>query len=282
MSRRRRQVVEDITFASSNWRTLVWHFAERSFGTKGGVKTNELLQSSDTSIYRRCVSSMLVQRLRMLPLSHHFTVFAAIRSECCSARATKEPNSGADRRSTEILDAPADFARKERSRSSDHFSCSGSDPHDFRKREREKERERERERERDRGVYSASDTFLTMPTRSFPIVINYRAYPGARFPIYSSGQPFYGEDARRFHRGWTGRAVSTSFPLASWRGVSLSLSLSLSFSLPERLYEYFPVDRPAEWNFPTRGNLCFDVWPITKSSNHSTMLSRCSLELTLV
>ena len=101
-----------------------------------------------------------------------------------------------------------------------------------------------REKERERAVCPASDTFLTMPTRSFPIVINHRAYLEARFPIYSSGQPFYGEDARRFHREWTSRrAVSTSFPLASWRGTSLSL--------PERLYEYFPVDRPAEWNFPT-------------------------------
>lgn len=108
---------------------------------------------------------------------------------------------------------------RERSRSSDHFWCTigARFPE---------------------GRYSASDIFLTMPTRSFSIVINHHVLE-AWLPIYSSGQPFYGKDARRFHREWTVRnhARFEKFSLLLTRAQN-----SVPFFQP--FYEYFQFDRP--------------------------------------
>lgn len=114
---------------------------------------------------------------------------------------------------------------RERSRSSDHFWCTigARFPE---------------------GRYSASDIFLTMPTRSFSIVINHHVLE-AWLPIYSSGQPFYGKDARRFHREWTVRNH------ARFEKFSLLLTRAQN-SVP-----FFPT---ILWIFPIRSTSSLSSW----------------------
>lgn len=136
---------------------------------------------------------------------------------------------------------------RERSRSSDHFWCTigARFPE---------------------GRYSASDIFLTMPTRSFSIVINHHVL-GAWLPIYSSGQSFYGKDARRFHREWTERTT--------FREVFLLLTCRILFHpFPPTILWIFPIR--STWNqfyHHEKFHPFLIVRPFTNSTNLQIMYS---------
>lgn len=167
---------------------------------------------------------MLVDQFRMLFLAGIYILFR-IRFVWSRKEFNFDPNS-----SLRFLMCRENIAKnlaRERSRSSDHFWCTIGARFPERR-------------------YSASDIFLTMPTRSFSIVINHHVLE-AWLPIYSSGQPFYGKDARRFHREWTERTTFREiFLLLTYRILFHPFSPTILWILPIRstwnqVYHHFTL-----------------------------------------